>query len=187
MGKRKPGHGQDKDQAAAFAALEALYEQLPVVRCQGLCADSCASMGMTVLEQRHIRARTGKSLPLAHAGHLCEALTMLRQCGVYEARPMICRIWGMVAAMRCDYGCVPEGGFLSDAQAYEFLARVFELAGDHDQAEAYRAPFRELPAEQIGRALRGMQKERDLAFLAKSRRPNLVRVGAPGRIVPKGG
>ncbi len=142
---------------------------------------------MTVLEQRHIRESTGVVLPLAQAGKLCPALTMLRRCGVYEARPMICRLWGMVPMMRCNYGCVPVGGWLTDRQAYEFLARVAELAGDHAQAERYRAPFRDLGEESVSRVLRSMQKESDLEYLQESARPGAVHVSNWGRIVPKKG
>src|SRR2546429_6087610 len=42
--------------------------------------------------------------------------SMLRngRCTVYEVRPMICRLWGMVEGMQCPHGCVPEGGHLTE-------------------------------------------------------------------------
>lgn len=174
-----------RNQNSREQALLDLYAELPRMQCQGLCADSCASMGMTVLEQRVIRVRTGRSLPLAHAGSLCPALTMLRQCSIYEVRPTICRLWGMVPAMRCNYGCTPEGGWLTDAQAYEFLARVAELGGDHEAAEGYRAPFRDDLAPVAGRFLRRLQMERDLSYQRQVKDPRSIHVATPGRIVPK--
>lgn len=174
-----------RNQHVREQALRDLYAELPRMTCQGLCADSCASFGMTVLEQRVIRNTTGRELPLTHAGSLCPALTMLRQCSIYEVRPMVCRLWGMVPAMRCDYGCTPEGGFLTDAQAYEFLARAAELAGDHEAAEGYRAPFRGYLAPIASRYLRKLQKERDLNHLRQVQAPGTIRVAAPGRIIPK--
>ena len=179
--------GWAKTPEAAAEALAEVYAQLPRITCQGLCADSCTSFGMTVVEQRAIRAQTGKTLPLVHAGSYCPALTILRQCSVYESRPMICRLWGLVPAMRCNYGCVPEGSFLADAQCYEFLAQVAEISGDHAQAAAYREPFQhgEQGIQDASRKLRMMQMERDLAHLEKSKRDNAVFVAGPGRLVKK--
>ncbi len=178
--------GRAKTPEAAREALEQVYAQLPEMQCQGLCADSCCSMALTVVEQRNIREQTGKTLPLAHAGSFCPALTMLKQCSVYEVRPAICRLWGMVPAMRCNYGCRPVGGFLTDKDAYELLAKVCEIGGDHEQAAAYRAPFATPALEaQAGRVLRSLQKDRDLVHLEKSRRPGVVHVAAPGRIVKR--
>jgi Fe-S-cluster containining protein len=184
VSRRHFKRGAPKTAEAAREALAELYAELPKMQCQGLCADSCASVGMTVLEQRHIRETTGKVLPLAHAGKLCQALTVLRQCSVYEARPMICRLWGMVPAMRCNYGCQPEGGWLTDRQAYEFLARVAELAGDHAQARAFREPFEVLGDAEVERQLRGMQKQRDLDA-AVAARSATIRVANWGHIVPR--
>jgi Fe-S-cluster containining protein len=175
MVKRKTRAATD----AREQQLQQLWDQLPAIHCQGLCADSCYSMGQTRTEQQIIQRRTGVDLPLAHAGQPCRALTVLRRCAVYEHRPMICRLWGMVPTMRCNYGCIPEGGFLTDQQAYEILARSAEIDGDPHTAEQMRAPFRQDPAT-AERALRGMQKERDLAWQA--RRTNALQVLPGGRL-----
>lgn len=170
-----------KDPAALAEALAEVYARVPSTNCLGLCADSCCSFAMTVVEQRNIRQQTGVQLPLAHAGSPCSALTMLRQCGVYEVRPLICRIWGTVAMMRCNYGCRPEGGFLTDAQAFGLLAEVHEIAGEFETAEGYRR-MAELPPEQVARYMRSGQKRRDLDHLDKAGRPGTVWLGSPGRI-----
>lgn len=165
------------------ARLAEVYEQIPSTNCQGLCADSCCSMGQTRVEQVNIRAATGVMLPLAHAGARCAALTMLNRCGVYDVRPAVCRLWGTTRSMRCNFGCVPEGGFLSDAQAYELLARVAEIDGDPGQAEAFRAPFRDPDtAAAYMRALTRAQRERDLDFEERAARPGAVFVLGAGRI-----
>lgn len=182
MGKTKrPAHGWAKTPEAAAEALAEVYARVPSTNCQGLCADSCCSFAMTVMEQRNIRHQTGVQLPLAHAGSPCPSLTMLRRCGVYEVRPLICRIWGAVAAMRCGYGCQPEGGFLTDAQAFGLLAEVHEIAGDFEGAEGYRRVAL-MPPEQVARYMRASQKQRDLEHLAVTGRPGVVWMGAPGRI-----
>ncbi len=113
-----------------LAELERIYAQLPVMaNCRGLCAYSCSSLGQTSLEQRYVRERTGVDLPLVHAGPgMCPALTMLNRCSVYEARPIVCRLWGMTQKMECRYGCEPEGGLIPKEQAHEFMLRVWRLS-----------------------------------------------------------
>lgn len=115
-----------------LAELEEIYAQLPVMRnCRGLCSYSCSSMGQTPIEQRNIRERTGVDLPIVHAGPgMCPALTILNRCSVYEARPLICRLWGMTQELACRYGCEPEGGFLTETRARELIDEVKRLSGE---------------------------------------------------------
>jgi len=179
----RAGRGWPKDQGAAAEALEALYAELPAMQCQGLCSDSCYSLGQTRLEQQLVRDRTGVELDLVQAPPTaCAALTMLNRCGVYDVRPMICRLWGMTAGMRCQYGCEPEGGFLTGRQTYEFLARVAELDGDPEAAARFREPFERDP-ERAERMLLALQRGRDLDYerrVASAKNP--VFVVAPGRV-----
>jgi hypothetical protein len=41
----------------------------------------------------------------------------------------MCRLWGIEEGMRCPYGCVPEGGWLSEAEAAWFWFRAYAIAG----------------------------------------------------------
>ena len=51
------------------------------------------------------------------------------QCEVYEARPMICRLFGMIlGVMECSHGCVPER-WRTKQEGYELMRRVHELTG----------------------------------------------------------
>lgn len=47
----------------------------------------------------------------------CVALGEDGSCGVYAQRPWRCRLWGSVAWQSCQYGCVPQGGFVDDTTA----------------------------------------------------------------------
>lgn len=38
----------------------------------------------------------------------CPLLTSDGKCSIYEHRPAICRIWGVVKDMQCEHGCVPD-------------------------------------------------------------------------------
>jgi Fe-S-cluster containining protein len=120
--------------------LDAIYAELPAIECRGRCHDACTSIDMTGVERRRI-AEAGVSIPrrtVADRPLPCPALTMWRRCGVYEIRPLICRLWGLTRAMRCSYGCVPDGGYLTESQALEFIARVHEAAGETVRAEEIR-------------------------------------------------
>lgn len=162
------------------------------MQCQGLCADSCYSLAQTSLERDHVREQTGVVLGLTQAPPLaCPALSMLNRCGVYGSRPMICRLWGMTVGMRCQYGCEPEGGFLSGRQFYEFLARVAELDGDPEVAREMREPFEQDP-EGAERRMLAWQRRRDLKYDDQVRRAGdtavfVVRPGALSKKQPRGG
>lgn len=128
-----------------IAALDAVYAKLPRLECRGLCHDSCGPIFMTTLEGQRIRQRTGRNLTVSPAGPdrpgrwlVCSALTDDNRCAVYDIRPMICRLWGMTRALQCTYGCVPEGGFLSEREAYRLLAEAAEAAGDYVDADHLR-------------------------------------------------
>lgn len=38
----------------------------------------------------------------------CPQLSPLRDCHVYDERPIICRLYGVVEDLPCAWGCVPE-------------------------------------------------------------------------------
>src|SRR5262249_13706213 len=46
-----------------------------------------------------------------------------KRCSVYESRPLICRLWGMVKKMRCEWGCTPER-WVADEEAFQLLTEV---------------------------------------------------------------
>jgi hypothetical protein len=72
----------------------------------------------------------------------CEALTAEKRCAVYELRPALCRLWGVIESMACPYGCKPEGGYLSDDEGYQLLAEAMRAGGsprDADRIEALLA------------------------------------------------
>lgn len=112
--------------------LKALYDELPHIECRGKCWDSCGPIEMSVIERRQVEAALGKPLAVTDGVNsclTCNALTPLGTCSVYEVRPMVCRLWGMTETMRCPYGCVPEGGHLSDEEGFSLLGRALEIGG----------------------------------------------------------
>src|SRR4051812_33693448 len=90
------------------AELDALYAQVPAIGCKGLCTDACGPVSGGAREQVRMR-RAGVTLPPAHEGlrlvladpgYRCPALVDGR-CSTYEARPMICRVWGASEDLPC--------------------------------------------------------------------------------------
>lgn len=121
--------------------LTKLYAELPPMKCKGLCHITCVTVPIIEAEQARIRRWHRRTLPVLTLGNTapCAALSADKRCTVYPDRPMICRLWGAVESMACPYGCVPEGGHLSNDQGRELSARLFELAGDNDKAARIRS------------------------------------------------
>ena len=108
--------------------LDALYARLPEIKCQGYCHDSCGPIDMSIRERARIVERARKSITCgAYAS--CSMLTEDRRCSVYDIRPLICRLWGVVKSMRCPYGCVPEGGWLSDEDGVRMIVEADRIGG----------------------------------------------------------
>jgi hypothetical protein len=117
------------------AGWDELYAHIPPVPCKGLCHESCGPIGLTPAEQTRLRkagvrvpdsaVRLKLGLPIAAT---CPALTPLKRCAAYEARPMICRLWGAVESMPCPWGCQPEGGLLPDAEGRRLIQAAAELS-----------------------------------------------------------
>lgn len=122
-------------------ALDELYAELPELECQGLCHSSCGPIRMTLAEYRRTEEAGVKIPPgsFIEQGPLdCPALTMFKQCGVYQVRPLICRVWGVTPRMRCNYGCRPSR-MLSDQEVYGFMARAYDISGERELAAMSRA------------------------------------------------
>lgn len=176
-------------QDAVNTDLDAAYATLPAMECKGKCWDSCGPIAMTEPERRRIAGRGVRIADgrMADGPAVCVALTMLRRCGVYDIRPAICRLWGMVPSLRCNFGCVPEGGLLSERDGYELLARIHEIAGQHAEAAQLRALFATPEiAERTERALREQDEQRRVAWDVRRRRAaangTAMYVTGPGKL-----
>ncbi len=138
-----------------MGALDDLYAELPEIDCSGRCWDSCGPIDMTKLERRRIAREGGVDIPkgsfLADGPSLCPALTMFGRCGVYGIRPLICRLWGLTEGLPCTYGCRPDR-VVTDAEAYELLARAYDISGEPDWARMVRAANDPAKREALRRA-----------------------------------
>jgi Fe-S-cluster containining protein len=103
--------------------LNEIYDALPSVNCKGLCWTNCAYINVLPIEVVNIEQATGaapeliavpnlvngKPMPMIKptAGDQCPYLIM-RRCSIYERRPLICRVYGSGAGLRCPHGCQPS-------------------------------------------------------------------------------
>lgn len=121
------------------AQLDDIYAQIPDVDCIGKCWDSCGSLQMTGVERRRILAAGGPDIPDGGVvAAMCPALTLLKRCSIHDLRPTVCRFFGVLESMPCNYGCRPKDGLLPDAAGFNLLADVLELDGQHEEAARTR-------------------------------------------------
>jgi Fe-S-cluster containining protein len=151
--------------------LDALYAELPQLKCKGKCWKCCGKVLMGPGERERISREGGVDLPTVAEmrrdnRELCVALKSHR-CTVYDVRPLVCRLWGIEETMRCPYGCVPEGGWMTTDEATGFRLRAWVIAGWSSDEDERLSP------KQVADRLREHEK-------AMSRLPG----GRPARILP---
>ena len=111
--------------ADARRAVTLLWARVPDVDCKGLCAGACGAVLYSRAEGELATEAHGL-VPVATADGTCSALADGR-CSIYDRRPMICRLYGAAADLRCGHGCRPRGGPLPAATA----RRLLDLAERH--------------------------------------------------------
>jgi hypothetical protein len=84
---------------------------------------------MTMLEAQRIEQHTGRPLGRVREADqfTCPYLGVHRQCTVYEARPAICRLYGVAEGLECDFGCIPER-YLTPDEVHVFFKALGELS-----------------------------------------------------------
>jgi Fe-S-cluster containining protein len=122
----------------ADVALEAIYASLPNIDCQGLCHDECTALYMSNREAQRA-ALAGVELPppgvakpamLADDDWRCPALSADHRCTIYDARPLICRLYGLAGdELSCPHGCRPSALPLTQAEVVALVTRASEVGG----------------------------------------------------------
>lgn len=116
--------------------LDELYDQVPAIECRGLCADQCTVISVHPLELDAMCTASGRDLPVWPRGDSsllllpadndrCPLLVDGR-CSVYNARPMICRLFGAVEGMICKHGCKPAD-LLTDDEGFDLVTALSKL------------------------------------------------------------
>jgi Fe-S-cluster containining protein len=120
------------------------YAKLPSVMCKGLCHASCGVVPIAPAEREAMAKHTGRRVKVMqdvvinlHAKHrvlrpkdpsdlTCPYLVRNR-CSVHPARPLVCRMYGVVTGMPCPHGCVASSAPLTDEQAHVIIEEVANL------------------------------------------------------------
>lgn len=90
-----------------------IYAAIPRIACKGKCQQYCGPITAYPREAEHFEKMTGKEFPdafkvITSKTKTCPLLDPLGRCSVYQNRPIICRLWGVVPRMACPHGCVAE-------------------------------------------------------------------------------
>jgi Fe-S-cluster containining protein len=144
------------------AALDEMYDRVPVIDCIGVCRHTCTVIEMSQREHQRIAERGVQLAQPAHRVDFaeptpCPALGAFGQCTVHDIRPMVCRIWGVVEDLSCPHGCTPAE-YLTHAEAMELMAASYEVGGPPPRmgpvsVEALR---RSLGDPAVGQAVAGL-------------------------------
>jgi uncharacterized protein len=88
--------------------LQAIYDTLPKINCKRLCQEYCGPVipNACLPEEAH-RLSLLPIIQTQLTNFTCGAL-LYGSCSIYSMRPLICRLFGCVEAMRCPHGCEPE-------------------------------------------------------------------------------
>ena len=107
-------------------AIEALYATLPKLECKGLCEECCGPVYMSRAEWDRIKIKVGHTPAPVDGGSLVCPMLKNHRCTVYKVRPLICRLWGMMEAMKCPHGCTPER-WVTDEEASRLVREIAEI------------------------------------------------------------
>lgn len=114
--------------------LKKIYNKLPEIKCKGLCVEACSIVKVSDIEKKEIARKYAiepflseeqiveKMMNSHPSSWKCGALKDGR-CTVYEDRPLICRLFGLVKAMKCPYGCIPDN-WVNDVDAKKLLDKA---------------------------------------------------------------
>jgi Fe-S-cluster containining protein len=116
--------------------LAEIYKQVPDVHCRGKCQKFCGPIAMSTIERNAIRDRVGEAMQtveMAPGAHFvtntnCLECPMLKdgRCSIYDIRPLVCRLFGAVKAMRCPHGCKPKR-WLKEGEVSKLMHAITEL------------------------------------------------------------
>jgi len=122
-----------------LAKIDALLSVIPAFQCKEGCCDCCGPVQLSRLEYARCIQISGRAANdvrqqmqnnLRQGIYACPLLdTETRKCSVYEVRPAICRLFGVVKGkLLCPHGYARKSAaLLSDEQAREILRKVEEL------------------------------------------------------------
>lgn len=123
-----------------YRKLEKIYAKIPKIECKGFCSTECTIIVAYDVEIKRIKERLKKNIffkrsqaeeafykhVIDRSGcHNCAALKDNR-CSIYDARPLICRMFGVSEGLTCKHDCKP-GRILTFQEAHDIMSEVEAL------------------------------------------------------------
>lgn len=116
-------------------SLTELYASLPTIPCKRLCQHSCGP----VIPDACLPVERLKFAVLPIIKTVADDLTcgaiLGGSCSIHRERPLICRLYGCVEALRCPHGCEPTF-WLTDADVDDILREYGTKRSDYLQVAA---------------------------------------------------
>jgi Fe-S-cluster containining protein len=122
--------------------LDHLYKYLPDVKCKGLCSTQCTVIPVSNVERARIKEDTGEdkfrdwqqffedykalgSYGLTPSPDClkCPHLNENKRCDIYDIRPLICRLYGVIKSLKCPHGCLPNR-WLKERDAKKLIEKL---------------------------------------------------------------
>jgi Fe-S-cluster containining protein len=157
VGVERPRH---LSEAQRERMVRALWARVAVedLHCRGLCHDSCGAIGYSTAERKVIQTRHG-AFPVPQGelrggkfehpdDIMCSALTPDKRCSIYDERPAICRLYGLIRELPCAHGCVPRA-WMTHGEAQTLIAELDAIEGK-DERSHYLASIVALAARRRG-------------------------------------
>lgn len=110
-------------------SLEKIYADIPALNCKRRCQEFCGPVTGGPLEQKRLAAAPRAAMPSTEPDSCTFLDGITGGCTIYDIRPLICRLWGLVEDLRCPHGCVPER-LLTKAEAYALLRRTAKIQNE---------------------------------------------------------
>lgn len=131
------------------ADLTAILARIPNIECQGKCHKSCGSIIVSREEQDMIREwcrNNGvkyhplpQKLTALHSRQMlagectsCKYLTQDKRCSIHPVRPIICRLFGVVDAMPCTFGCGQPDRILTAEEGHVLMREARQDGTRHE-------------------------------------------------------
>lgn len=125
--------------------LKKIYKKIPKIACKGLCHNQCTIIAVSKIEREMIEKRLNfdpfievimhddnfgdsrQSLTKAAPENIrCPMLDANNRCSIYDIRPFLCRIFGVINGLKCDHGCEVES-YISQKDATRLLIEIDNL------------------------------------------------------------
>ena len=110
--------------------LSKIYSRIPSLECREGCGECCGIHSWSFAEWLVITHWLGKhgmkELKAKSLLDPCPYLNESKKCTIYEVRPAICRLYGVVESLRCPYRQAEK--YLKDEEATAILKELDNLS-----------------------------------------------------------